>query len=223
MTALSPADASYGIFRRVVQAAVLALAAALLLASPAAAKPLKLVALGDSLTAGYGLPPGQAFPDVLAQALKAKGWQVEVVNAGVSGDTAADGLARFDWSVPQDADAIVVELGANDMLRGLDPAATEATLALILAKARTARLAILLAGMRAAPNYGADYQRRFDAIYPALAQKFGIALYPFFLEGVAEDPALTLGDGLHPNRAGVGKIVAGILPSVEALLAPAKR
>jgi acyl-CoA thioesterase I len=223
MTALSPADASYGIFRRAVQAAALALVAALVLASPAAAKSLKLVALGDSLTAGYGLPPGQAFPDVLAAALKAKGLDVEVVNAGVSGDTAADGLARFDWSVPSDADAIVVELGANDMLRGADPAATKATLAQILAKAHDAHLAILLAGMRAAPNYGADYQKRFDAIYPALAQTFDIALYPFFLDGVAEDPAFTLGDGLHPNRAGVEKIVAGILPSVETLLKQVKR
>ena len=202
-----------------VQAGALALAAALAFAAPAAAKPLKLVALGDSLTAGYGLPPGQAFPDVLARALKAKGWDVEVVNAGVSGDTAADGLARFDWSVPEDANAIIVELGANDMLRGADPAATEVTLSHILAKARDAHMAILLAGMRAAPNYGVDYQRRFDAIYPALAEKFGVTLYPFFLEGVAGDQALQLSDGLHPNRAGVERIVEGILPSVEAVLA----
>ena len=202
-----------------VQAGALALAAALAFAAPAAAKPLKLVALGDSLTAGYGLPAGQAFPDVLARALKAKGWDVEVVNAGVSGDTAADGLARFDWSVPEDANAIIVELGANDMLRGADPAATEVTLSHILAKARDAHMAILLAGMRAAPNYGVDYQRRFDAIYPALAEKFGVTLYPFFLEGVAGDQALQLSDGLHPNRAGVERIVEGILPSVEAVLA----
>ncbi len=202
-----------------VQAGALALAAALAFAAPAAAKPLKLVALGDSLTAGYGLPPGQAFPDVLARELKAKGWDVEVVNAGVSGDTAADGLARFDWSVPEDANAIIVELGANDMLRGADPAATEVTLSHILAKARDAHMAILLAGMRAAPNYGVDYQRRFDAIYPALAEKFGVTLYPFFLEGVAGDQALQLSDGLHPNRAGVERIVEGILPSVEAVLA----
>jgi acyl-CoA thioesterase I len=223
MTILSSADASYGILRRAVQAGALALAAALLLATPAAAKPLKLVALGDSLTAGYGLPPGQAFPDVLARALKAKGWDVEVVNAGVSGDTAADGLARFDWSVPEDANAIIVELGANDMLRGADPAATEVTLSHILAKARDAHMAILLAGMLAAPNYGADYKRRFDAIYPELAQRFGVALYPFFLEGVAADPKLKQSDGLHPTREGVERIVEGILPSVEAVLAQAKR
>jgi len=201
----------------------MALAAAIVLAGPAAAKPLKLVALGDSLTAGYGLPAGQAFPDVLARALKAKGWDVEVVNAGVSGDTAADGLARFDWSVPEDANAIIVELGANDMLRGADPAATEVTLAHILAKARDAHLATLFAGMVAAPNYGADYKRRFDAIYPELAQRFGVTLYPFFLEGVAGNRPLQLSDGLHPSREGVERIVAGILPSVEAVLAQAKR
>ena len=196
----------------------MALAATLAFAAPAATKPLKLVALGDSLTAGYDLPSGQAFPDVLARALKAKGWDVEVVNAGVSGDTAADGLARFEWSVPADANAIIVELGANDMLRGADPAATEATLSRILAKARDAHMAILLAGMLAAPNYGEDYERRFDAIYPELAAKFGVALYPFFLEGVAGVRPLQLEDGLHPNRAGVERIVQGILPAVETLL-----
>jgi len=223
MTILSPAHASYGILRRAVQAAALALAATLACAAPAAAKPLKLVALGDSLTAGYGLPAGQAFPDVLTRALKAKGWDVEVVNAGVSGDTAADGLARYDWSVPDGADAIIVELGANDMLRGADPAPTKVTLSQILAKTRDTHLATLLAGMLAAPNLGEDYKRRFDAIYPELAQKFGVTLYPFFLEGVAGAPSLQLADGLHPNRAGVERIVQGILPTVEAVLAQVKR
>jgi acyl-CoA thioesterase I len=223
MSILSPADASYGILRRAVQAAALAVAAALLFAGPAAARPLKLVAFGDSLTAGFGLPAGQAFPDVLARALKAKGWDVEVVNAGVSGDTAADGLARFDWSVPEGAEAIIVELGANDMLRGADPAATEVALSHILTKTRDARMATLLAGMVAAPNYGEDYKRRFDAIYPELAQKFDVALYPFFLAGVAGVRPLQLEDGLHPNRAGVERIVEGILPLVEAVLAQAKR
>jgi acyl-CoA thioesterase-1 len=197
--------------------------AALMLAGPATAKPLKLVALGDSLTAGYGLPPGEAFPDVLGRALKAKGWDVEVVNAGVSGDTAADGLARFDWSVPAGADALIVELGANDMLRGADTAATEVTLSHILAKARDAHLATLLAGMVAAPNYGEDYKHRFDAIYPDLARKFGLTLYPFFLEGVVGHPDLQLSDGLHPNRQGVERIVEGILPSVETVLGQVKR
>jgi acyl-CoA thioesterase-1 len=223
MTCVPPADASYGVFRLSVQAAALALAAALAFAAPAAAKPLKLVALGDSLTAGYELPSGQGFTDVLARELKAKGLDVDVVDAGVSGDTAADGLARFDWSVPEDADAIIIELGANDMLRGGDVAATEVTLSHVLSKARDAHLAILLAGMRAAPNYGEDYQRRFDAIYPALAAKFGVTLYPFFLDGVAGVRSLQLADGLHPNRAGVERIVEGILPSVVAVLGQVKR
>jgi acyl-CoA thioesterase I len=219
----SSADASYGIFRRAVQLAALAIALAVGLAGSALARPLRLAALGDSLTAGYGLPPGQAFPDVLARALKAKGWDVEVVNAGVSGDTAADGLARFDWSVPAGADALIVELGANDMLRGADPAATEITLDHILAKAKDAHMATLLAGMVAAPNYGQDYKHRFDAIYPALAARFGVTLYPFFLEGVAGHPDLQLNDGLHPNRQGVERIVEGILPSVETVLGQIKR
>ncbi len=209
-------------FRRPVQLGVLAIILALGLASPAAARPLRLVALGDSLTAGYGLPPGQAFPDVLARALKAKGWDVEVVNAGVSGDTAADGLARFDWSVPAGADALIVELGANDMLRGADPAATEVTLDHVLAKAKDAHMATLFAGMVAAPNYGEDYKHRFDAIYPDLAKKFGVTLYPFFLEGVAGHRDLQLSDGLHPNRQGVERIVEGILPSVETVLGTVK-
>jgi len=190
--------------------------------APAQARTLRLVALGDSLTAGLGLPQDQAFPAVLEKALRAKGYDVEISNAGVSGETAADGLARYDWSVPQDTDALIVELGANDMLRGLDPAAAEASLAQILTRAKAAHIAMLLTGMRAAPNLGADYQRRFDAIYPDLANRFGVALYPFFLDGVAADPKLNQKDGLHPTREGVEKIVASILPSVEALLGQVK-
>jgi acyl-CoA thioesterase-1 len=183
---------------------------------------LQVVALGDSLTAGLGLPPGQGFPETLEKALRAKGYDVAISNAGVSGDTAADGLARYDWAVPAGADALIVELGANDMLRGLDPAAAKASLAAILTRAKAAHMAILLTGMRAAPNMGAEYQARFDAIYPALADRFGVALYPFFLDGVAADPKLNQKDGLHPTRQGVEKIVANILPSVEALLAQVK-
>ena len=216
-------NASYGHLRIRVQVFVLALAAALgLAAAPAEARPLRVVALGDSLTAGYGLPPGEAFPDVLQRALKARGWEVEVANAGVSGETAEDGLARYDWSVPAGADALIVELGANDMLRGMDPAAAEAALAQILDKAREAHIATLLAGMRAAPNLGPDYQQRFDAIYPDLAKKYGVALYPFFLDGAIGDPKLVQGDGLHPTREGVEKIVVAILPSVEGVLAEVK-
>jgi acyl-CoA thioesterase-1 len=192
-------------------------------AAPASARTLKLVALGDSLTAGYGLPPGKGFADQLQAALTARGWDVAIVNAGVSGDTAADGLARYDWAVPTDADALVVELGANDMLRGLPPEETKKTLAAILDRAKAAHLPILLAGMRAAPNLGADYDRAFDAIYPALAKESGAVFYPFFLDGVAGDPKLNQADGLHPTAAGVAAIVAQILPSVEELLERAKR
>jgi acyl-CoA thioesterase-1 len=214
---------TYG--RRIVGVQLLALVlgvAATVGAGPAHARTLRLVALGDSLTAGLGLPQDQAFPEVLEKALRAKGYDVEISNAGVSGDTAADGLARYDWAVGQGTDVLIVELGANDMLRGLDPAAAEASLAQILARAKAAHVATLLTGMRAAPNLGADYQGRFDAIYPDLASRFGVALYPFFLDGVAADPKLNQKDGLHPTRHGVEKIVANILPAVEALLAQVK-
>ena len=213
---------SYGHWRSAVQAAAFAAIAMLAFAAPAPARSLKLVALGDSLTAGYGVAPGMAFPDQLEAALRARGWDVTIVNAGVSGDTADDGLARYDWSVPADADALIVEFGANDMLRGLPPAATKKTLAEILDRARTAHLPTLLTGMRAAPNLGAEYERAFDAIYPALAETSGASLYPFFLEGVAGDSKLNQQDGLHPTPAGVKVIVGRILPSVEALLQRAK-
>jgi acyl-CoA thioesterase-1 len=205
-------------FARVQFAALALIVAAPLAAAPAKARTLHIVALGDSLTAGYGLGPGQGFPEVLERALRAKGYDVAIGNAGVSGDTTADGLARYDWGVPEGTDALIVELGANDMLRGLDPAAAKASLATILTRAKEAHIAILLTGMRAAPNMGADYQARFDVIYPDLARQFGVALYPFFLDGVAGDPKLNQRDGLHPTREGVERIVANILPAVEALL-----
>ena len=208
--------------RRLVQA--LAFVAVLATAShAAAARTLRLVALGDSLTAGLGLAPGKAFPERLEAALRAKGWDVKVINAGVSGDTAADGLARYEWAVPPDADALIIELGANDMLRGLKPEVTKATLAAILDKARAARLPTLLAGMRAAPNLGPEYADQFSAIYPALAKAYDVPLYPFFLDGVAGDPKLNQPDGLHPTADGVEVIVQKILPSVEALMKQANR
>jgi acyl-CoA thioesterase I len=208
--------------RRLVQA--LAFAAVLATAShAAAARTLRLVALGDSLTAGLGLAPGKAFPDRLEAALRAKGWDVKVINAGVSGDTAADGLARYEWAVPPDADALIIELGANDMLRGLKPEATKATLAAILDRARAAHLPTLLAGMRAAPNLGPEYAGQFSAIYPALAKAYDVPLYPFFLDGVAGDPKLNQPDGLHPTADGVEVIVQKILPSVEALMKQVNR
>ena len=211
---------SYGHWRHLVQAAVFG--AILAMASPADARAIRLVVLGDSLTAGLGLPPGKAFPDRLQAALRARGFDVEVVNAGVSGDTAADGLERYDWAVPADADALIVELGANDMLRGFEPEATKAALAAILDKARAAHLPTLLAGMRAAPNLGAEYGREFAAVYPALATAYNVALYPFFLDGVAGDPKLNQADGMHPTAEGVAAIVERIEPSVEELLKEGK-
>jgi len=181
-------------------------------------KPTKLVAFGDSLTAGLGLPAVASFPAKLETALRAKGHKVDVVNAGVSGDTVADGLARLDWSIPQDADAVIIELGANDALRGLDPKATRAGLDEIVKRLRQRNVAVMLAGMYAPRNLGPDYSAQFDPIYPDLAKAYDLPLYPFFLDGVATDPKLNQADGLHPTAAGVDVIVARILPTVEALL-----
>jgi acyl-CoA thioesterase-1 len=202
---------------------LLVAAALILSAAPASARTVQIVALGDSLTAGLGLPAGESFADVLQKALRAKGYDVDVANAGVSGDTAADGLARLDWATPEGTDAAIVELGANDMLRGLDPAAAKTSLGEILARLQARHVPTLIAGMRAAPNLGADYQRRFDAIYPDLAEKYGAAFYPFFLDGVAADPKLNQKDGIHPTKEGVEVIVAKMLPAVEALIAKAKQ
>ena len=209
---------SYGRPRGVFQLAALAALLALGFSAQASARTLKVVALGDSLTAGYGVAAGQAFPDQLQAALRAKGYDVEIANAGVSGDTADDGLARFDWSVPQGTDALIVELGANDMLRGFKPAITRKALGAVLDKAKAMDLPVLLTGMRAAPNLGADYGRAYDAIFPDLAKSDGAILYPFFVEGVVANPRLNQADGLHPTAAGVAIIVQKILPSVEALL-----
>jgi acyl-CoA thioesterase I len=218
---LKAKSTSYGHWLLLVQA--VALAVVLAAASPGAARTIRLVVLGDSLTAGLGLPPGKAFPDRLQAALRARGWDVDVLNAGVSGDTAADGLARYDWAVPANADALIVELGANDMLRGLEPEATKKALSAILDKAHAARLPTLIAGMRAAPNLGAEYDRAFDVIYPALAKDHDVALYPFFLDGVAGDPKLNQADGMHPTAAGVDAIVERISPSVEEILKQVKQ
>ena len=218
-------SASYGRVHTSVKAAIagITLSAGLFCGICAEAKTLHVVALGDSLTAGFGLPPGQAFPDVLALELKKRGWDVEVANAGVSGETARQGLARFDWAVPEGTDALIIELGANDMLQGRPPEGAKAALAEILRKARAAHVACLLTGMRAAPNYGEDYARRFDAIYSDLAKDAGVPLYPFFLQGIAGDPKYNQKDGLHPTHEGVEKVVAGMLPAVEALLGPLRK
>jgi len=189
----------------------------------AADRPVNIVAFGDSLTAGYGLPAKEAFPAQLQRALSAKGFAVNVVNAGVSGDTSAGGLARLDWSVPDDTDAVILELGANDALRGFDPAIPRKALGTMLHRLGERNIPVLLCGMVAPPNMGDDYSRAFNSIYPDLAAEAGAILYPFFLTGVAADPKLNQGDGLHPTAAGVAVIVDRILPQVEELIARAKR
>ncbi len=184
----------------------------------AAAKPLTMLVLGDSLTAGYGLDATEAFPVRLEAALRAKGYDVTVINGGVSGDTALDGQARLDWSLSDDVKAVIVELGANDALRGLPPPQAEAALDAILARLAEKKIPTLLAGMLAPPNLGPDYQKAFDGMYARLAEKHGALLYPFFLDGAAADISLNQADGMHPNPAGVAVIVTKILPSVEQLL-----
>ena len=183
-----------------------------------AGKPIKMVVLGDSLSAGLGLSASAAFPARLKQSLKIKGIDVDMINAGVSGDTSSGGRDRLDWSVPEGTAAVILELGANDALRGTDPKVTRAALTDILARLKARKVAVLLCGMLAPPNYGSDYSARFNAIYPDLAKSFGVPLYPFFLEGVAADARLNQADGLHPTAEGVDVIVKNILPTVEAFL-----
>jgi acyl-CoA thioesterase-1 len=188
----------------------------------AAERPVRIVALGDSLTAGYGLAASEAFPAKLEKALRALGLAVEVANAGVSGDTTSGGLARLDWAVPDGTDAVIVELGANDMLQGKDPKLARRSLEEILQRLADRRIPVLLAGMRAAPNMGVDYAREFEAIYPELAAKHDVLFYPFFLDGIASESRLNQRDGLHPTKAGVDAIVSRILPKVEDLVARAR-
>ncbi|MBN8961823.1 MAG: arylesterase [Rhizobiales bacterium] len=223
---------SYGDWRAAVEGAVrMFVAMAVLMLTPlltagtvqaqtpaAAAKPLKVVVLGDSLSAGYGLPAGAAFPARLQIALRAKGIAADIDNAGVSGDTSSGGLGRLDWSVPDGTDAVIVELGANDALRGIDPDVTRKALSEIIQRLQARHISVLLCGMLAPPNYGADYAARFNAIYPDLAKQFGVPFYPFFLDGVAADASLNQADGMHPTAAGVDRIVERILPAVEAFL-----
>ncbi len=182
------------------------------------AKPIKMAVLGDSLSAGLGLSASSAFPARLQKSLAAKGIAVDMINAGVSGDTTSGGRDRLDWSVPEGTEAVILELGANDALRGIDPAVTRAALTDILTRLKARKIAVLLCGMVAPPNYGTDYSARFNAIYPELAKSFGVPLYPFFLEGVASDARLNQADGMHPTAEGVDVIVKNILPIVEAFL-----
>jgi acyl-CoA thioesterase-1 len=204
-------------------ATLLVLAASMVvLGSTAQAKPLKIVAVGDSLVAGYGLEASDSFPAQLERALRAKGHDVSVINAGVSGDTTAGGLARLEWALPADADAAILELGANDALRGLSPDAARKNLDKMLEILSARGLPILIAGMRAPNNWGAEYALKFNGMYSDLAKAHDAMLYPFFLEGVALDPTLNQPDGLHPNAKGVAEIVRRILPMAEALIDRAK-
>jgi acyl-CoA thioesterase-1 len=192
------------------------------LAQGAADRPVRIVALGDSLTAGYGLASADAFPTKLQAALRARGHRVEIENAGVSGDTSTGGRDRLDWSVGDGVDAVILELGANDALRGIDPKVTRAALDDILTKLTARGIVVLFTGMLAPPNMGPDYRAAFDPIFPELAAKHGVLFYPFFLDGVAADRALNLADGIHPNAAGIDVIVSRILPKAEEMLAQVK-
>jgi len=183
-----------------------------------AVDPVKVVVLGDSLTAGYGLAETNAFPQLLERVLRERGHQVDIVNAGVSGDTATGALSRLGWAVQDGTDLVIVELGANDALRGVAPQKTAASLRAIIAWLKSRNIVVVLAGMRAPPNMGPDYEVEFNAIYSTLSREFDISLYPFFLDGVAANPDLNLDDGIHPNEQGVAEIVSRMRPMIEAMI-----
>ena len=214
-----------GRFQRLV---LMMMVAALGLLTPAlssvhaAEKPIRIVAFGDSLMAGYGLAQNEGFPAQLERALKAEGLAVEVANAGVSGDTSSGGLSRLEWSVPDGTDAVILGLGANDMLRGIDPQITRKTLDTMVRRLKDRGIAVLLAGMRAPPNLGPDYQRAFDSIYPDLAKAHDVLIYPFFLDGIAVNAKLNQADGIHPTAEGVAEVVRRILPAAKELIARAR-
>lgn len=218
-----PLKTRYGRARGWCNGAIVALAALAALAPPALADPFRLIALGDSLTAGYGLAEEDGFVPRLDAWLAEQGLgEVEVVNMGVSGDTTAGGRARLDWALADGADAVILELGANDMLRGIDPGVARENLDAMLARLAEDELPVLLAGMIAPANYGPDYKEAFDAIYPELAEEHGALLYPFFMEGVIGQPGLMQPDGLHPNAEGVARMVEEIGPHVLDLIAQAE-
>jgi len=191
--------------------------------TPAHAAPTKILALGTSLTQGLGVPPGLDLTAVLQARLKASGLDVNVINAGVSGDTSAGGLARLDWSLADHPQAAIIELGSNDALRGQSPAETERNLSAILSRLKAEHVAVLLTGMKAPRNLGPEYAAQFDAIYPRLAKEFGVLFYPFILDGVAANPKLNQADGIHPNPAGVKIIADRMMPYVKRLVLEAKR
>lgn len=210
----------YGRFAAAVNSLLIAISCVLAALAPLAPRvhaqsvPVKLAILGDSLTAGYGVKPDEAVPARLEAALKKQGRNVTVINHGVSGDTTAGGLERIDWMLGDKPDIVLVELGANDALRGLDPAATEKNLDTIVARLKAAGVTVWLAGMLAPRNYGAEYAKQFDGLYGRVAERHGVPLYPFFLDGVAQDPALNQADGIHPNPKGVDVVVERLLPFV---------
>ena len=211
------------LFKTILPALVLMLASAQ--GANAAEAGLRVLAFGDSLTQGYGVPPGMDFPNVLERALKAKGVNATIINAGVSGDTSAGGLARLDWSLGDaktQPDAAILELGANDGLRGLAPAEMEKNLDAILARLKARNIPVLFAGMKGPRNFGSAYATEYDAVFPRLAKKYGVIFYPFFLEGVALEPALVQPDGLHPNPKGVDAIVSRMTPLVAELVRQAQ-
>lgn len=199
------------------------LLAALTFAWPAHAVPIKILAIGTSLTQGFGLPPGTEIPTVLEDKLRAAGIDAQVINAGVSGDTSSGGLARLDWSLADHPQAAIVEFGSNDALRGISPAVTEKNLSAILSRLKAHRLPVLLLGMQAPRNLGPEYAKEFDPIYPKLAKQYDALLYPFVLDGVALNPKLNQQDGIHPNPAGVKIVVTRLLPYVKRLIAQVDR
>lgn len=219
---LAPTQVVYAHALVNVLGGLLIFAAAVSSAMAETSKPIRIVAFGDSLTSGYGLRQSQAFPVQLQKELRAKGHNVVVSNAGVAGDTTAAGLARIDWAVGDDADAVILEFGANDALRGIDPKVTRQNLEKILAKLAKRSIPVLLAGMRSPANWGDTYAADFDAIFPSLAKEHALGFYPFFLDGVVLNTKLNQDDGMHPNTKGVAEIVRQILPEVEELIAKAE-
>jgi len=201
---------------------VAAMGVALALSDGLRAAPIKVVAFGDSLIAGFGLPSSQSLPSQLEGALKAEGLSVQVINSGVSGDTTAAALSRFDWAIPQDADAAIVALGANDALRGLPVKQARENLTRIVERLKDRGLPVLLLGLPSPSNYGPEYQSEFSELYTGISQEFGTLLVPDFLEGVAKDPRLNQSDGLHPNGEGVAEIVRRLLPKVRELVTAAR-
>jgi acyl-CoA thioesterase-1 len=194
-----------------------------LIAAPVSAQPVRIVAFGDSLLAGFGLKANESFPAQLENALKKRGHEVQITNAGVSGDTTTGGLSRLDWSIQDGTEAVILVLGANDMLRGMEPELARKNLDAMIKRLKERKIEVLIGGMRAAPNLGADYAAKFDSMYAELAKEHDILIYPFFLDGVAGERELNLNDGIHPTPKGVNLIVERIMPSVESLIERVKK